>query len=184
MGVEAGSVQRAVRGLTLGMVKAHEAAKVRAWEGGIDEYDQQFQLPFSGHADKRPVYVTLPVSFDVSMLYAPDQNASPYPNPLFTYGFEITAGQPFLTAYVTGWGGGATGVGVGGATVTIAAFIPDARRLQPFAGIAHLNFEGYGAPLNDDDQDEDEATDTSGSDINAAGEDVTIDTGDAPEDPS
>lgn len=182
-GVSVGQVQRAVRGLTFGTVKAADAAQTRQWTGAIDEYDQQFQVPFGGLIGKSPMWANLDVTFDVTFMYAPDERDSPYPNPLFTYGLEFLKGHAFVTAAVVAWAGNGD-LGVHGATLTIGAMMPAATKLHELYGLLHLNFEGYASPEPDPDEtDTDEETDLTGGEPDGTGEDTDIDLGDTPEDP-
>lgn len=179
--VTVGAVQRAVRGMTLGTVKSFQAARERQWTGAIDEYDQQFQVPFSGKVGKAPVWTTFDVSFAVTFMYAPDERESPYPNPLFTYGIEFIKGHAFYTCGVLRWASNGA-LGVGGATIEVGALRPAARKPADLQAVLHLNFQGFGSPnqLPGEETDEDSETDLSGGEVPGAGQPSDIDIGGEP----
>src|SRR4051812_34769004 len=88
-GVSTSSVQRAVGAITLGTVKAYDDRKIEDWKGGMDEYDQQFRIPFQALVNYKTRWVTTLLQFDVSFVEETSRD-SPYTfTPHFTWGWEF-----------------------------------------------------------------------------------------------
>lgn len=156
-GISTHAVNRSFAALSLGTLRAAKRREAEDLIDAADEYDQQFQLPYAGTvAGRQPQSATVVVSFDVP--FQPAEGAprdSPYDKPLFTWGDEQTGPTTvFAHMCVSRWVMAEDDLDeVSGAEVKITVFNPagidNDTEFTPFQGIAHINFQGYGAPLAD-----------------------------------
>lgn len=146
-GVHVGSVTRSIRAMTIGTLQARESKRREDWEDARDEYDQQFLVAVSARAHREPVWTPITVSFDVMFLDAPEQRKNFTPVPVFTYGMEYKSGTPaMVTVMVKEWHKSDLR-GFSGATLIVGVAFPGAKKQLSFNGVVHLNFQGYGAPV-------------------------------------
>lgn len=158
MSVSTHSVSRSIEGLSLGQVRASEDRKNALAYDQLGEFDQQYQVPFSGAAAKDIVWRDITLRFDWPFLPARGMRESDLTFPQFTYGAVISAGNPVVvTACVREWKLNNINAVVG-AVVAVGVFYPgeyEAPPAQvidavpgevPFAGAVHMTFQGYGAP--------------------------------------
>lgn len=149
-GVGTSSVERAVEGMSIGPIAAHEARRTEDWKDSLDEYDAQFQCSISGKPTYKTRWATLDVEFGVAFVVDPNRD-SPYSTPTFTFGVE-SRGTAIVVVYVTGWKGGSEGIT--GASLKVGMVNPGVKQPVQFSGKLHLNFQGYGAPSGDDFDEE------------------------------
>lgn len=163
MAIGTSAVQRAVAGITLGTVSAYDTKKIEDWKGGLDEYDQQYRVNFKAVVDYQVRWVAASVGFDVAFVNEPSRDSPYAASPTFTYGWEFSATRDnnagpsgmestpvMVTICLTGYRSNEDGTALIGASVLIGMCNPGVRKKVLAAGVAHLNFQGYGAPLTDD----------------------------------
>lgn len=165
-GVSTHAIQRSLAAVSIGTIRAREERVAQDLIDANDEYDQQFQVPYTGTLIGRdPLRVTVQLTFAVRFIREPvEYRDSPYEFPHFTYGDEQTGldeSVVFTHAVVRRWiydEDEVTGVEV---MILLhnpfaADDDPDAANKEElrFNGVMHLNFEGYAAafdPTEDDD---------------------------------
>lgn len=163
MAIGTSAVQRAVAGITLGTVSAYDTKKVEDWKGGLDEYDQQYRVNFKAIVDYQTRWVTASVGFNVAFVAEPARESPYFATPTFTSGWEFSAtrdnnagpsgleSRPVLvTICLVGYRSNDDNTALIGASVMIGMCNPGVRKKVLAAGVAHLNFQGYGAPMTDD----------------------------------
>lgn len=152
-GVNSGATSRAVMGMSIGAIKSWQERRERVWSEGLDEYDQQFQAPFTIETTDAGTWITkLPILFNLCFINDPTARDSDYQTPIFTYGIEMTGGDPlFMTVMVTEWIRSVQGVT--GAYCAVGGHNPGSGKLVKCTGIIHFNFQGYGGPISDETQD-------------------------------
>lgn len=150
-GVRTSSLERAVEGISIGPIKAHEDRRTRDWQDSLDEYDAQFQCEVAGKATFKTRWVSLDVSFGLAFISDPNRD-SPYSAPIFTWGCQSNS-HALIMVYVTSWQGGDQGIT--GASLKVGLVNPGVKQPVQFTGTLHLNFQGYGAPAGEDFDEED-----------------------------
>lgn len=143
---------RGLTKLTLGMVKdIDDAAKRRAPHMG-QEGEQQFQIPMSGTARFTPEYVRAAVPFAWSFYNATGQRDSDLVVPQMSWGLELQSNDPiFATVCVMEWDKKGADQ-VEGAVLAIGCYEPSGLDVR-FKGSMHVTFQGYGAPVEYDEDD-------------------------------
>lgn len=147
-------VQRSLSGMTLGLLADSEKRKAIDKHEGLMEFDQQYQLTFSGEGWRAPVWSEVEVSFGAVFVDSPEMRETPYGKPTFTYGVQTAdfiLMQVSLVKYYRD-----ESLYFTGAQVRVGVWIPfvEMRDAQKFSGILHLNFQGYGAIAQDEDTSE------------------------------
>jgi hypothetical protein len=142
---------RVMQNLTIGVVRETQERERRALALGLQEIDQQFQIPVSGSAGTTIAWSSAAVGFDYPFAYAPGMRDSDLDVPQMTYGAVIESGTPVvLTAVVTDWTREPTDDSITGATLQIGAYSPGAAAAIDFGAFLHVTFQGYGALLEDE----------------------------------
>lgn len=145
-------VEVAVDAVDTRLANEREAAEL-----GAGDMIQQVQLPVEGYAG-----ALIGTSFvDVTFLHpffndiAPGQMGdSNLKNPTFVPGVEITSDDPVLVhAQVRRWLRNDRSL-ITGAQLRVMAWSPDAAGQHQYKGVLHCSFIGFGAPNDDDEEDE------------------------------
>jgi hypothetical protein len=98
------------------------------------------------------IWLEKDINFDLIFVAEPSRD-SPYHNPLFTYGVELTTGTPILIQLmVKMWVKDVQGVR--GCRLLIGASNPGSGKLVKFIGKLHLNFQGYASKVVEEGEDD------------------------------
>lgn len=145
-GVNSGGTARAVRGLTLGVMKAASRAKEQRELEGLAEIEEQIKVDVSGSAQEFPAWTQLRLEFDSVFIDASGQRDTEFDRPHFTYGAVVEKGGPTgLLACVTSWEVNDRDEVTGCILAVSAVSTDSARRFQ---GELHARFQGYGMPAD------------------------------------
>lgn len=137
-------LEQAMRGLTLGTVTDLRKAEERAYEDGLIEREEQFQIAISGVAEEFLDWDTVDIKFSTIFMDASGQRDSELERPHFTYGGEIETGTPVgLLACVLEWKTTARNETIG---CKLAIGVAASDQSTRFKGFLHANFQGFGQP--------------------------------------
>lgn len=149
-----GQLDRALAGMTVGLLTDQHDRHVQLAHSAGDEVEQQVRVLLQGsvgngwsHVD-RDVYWTLP------FIYAPAQREVPYKTPHFSHGIEMRTGSDELvivTPHVIKWITSDSSL-VEGATIRFAASAPNTTSAFTFSAVAHLTFQGYAAETEEGEE--------------------------------
>lgn len=147
------ALRRSVAALAFGVVRDVNAKAATDGAEALVERDHQLQVPISGKASAQLVsaqWQTFTVTFETSFPSDAQGHRNPdFANPHFTFGYEMqSAASVMLTVCIKSWTKNQNG-DVTGAVIRVAALALGARRNVPFRGVLHLNFQGWGAPVDD-----------------------------------
>lgn len=146
MGVDTGQTSRAVRGLTLGVMKAAARAREQRELEGLADIEENIKVDVHGRAEEFAVWTRLQIDFETVFIDASGQRDTEFDRPHFTFGGETIKGGPVaLQACVTDWDINDRDEVVG-CVLAIAATSTDLSRT--FQGILHAKFQGYGMPAD------------------------------------
>ena len=152
MGVSTHAEQRAVTGMTIGTIIAREARRKADWEDALDEYDQQFMIPYAGDVNNHLAWANVHLTFSLVFVWEASRDNVPLADarPLFTYGYEWKKGEHLAVhAQVSDWDVGDNQCT--GCKLWVGMFNPAVGALVHSEGIVHLNFQGYASPVVDED---------------------------------
>jgi hypothetical protein len=120
----------------------------------LSEVDQQFQIDIGGTAGGW-AWETVELNFEETFYDAPSQRDADLDEPQFTFGSVLSSGPPMVvTAHVSRWKrddednftGAFVRVGVWNPAAGTAA-----ASFERFTGRVHLNFQGFAAPSDPDE---------------------------------
>lgn len=148
-------LQRSITKMTLSLARAIDAKKHAADHYGLCEREIQYQYPLTGMTGSVPVETTITIPFDVHFVgdagFARDSQLTA---PQLRVGFERTLGPAGLICYahVTQW---LTDPDLAyiGAIVAVGVHQPaiaSGGDGNAFNIVAHIAFQGYGAPWDPD----------------------------------
>jgi hypothetical protein len=152
MGVGLHAENRAVQGMTIGTIMAREHRRAVDWEDALDEYDQQFMIPFAGDVNNHLSWADVHLDFSLVFVYNADRDNVPNADarPVFTYGWEWKKGERLaVMAHVSNWDEGDNGCY--GCKLWVGMFNPAVGALVHSEGIVHVNFQGYASPVVDEE---------------------------------
>lgn len=141
---ETGQLERAIRSLTIGTVKAMDSRKVQRRLEGLTEREEEYQIEVSGRGEEFPSWSEVHIQFENVYVDATGQRDSDLIRPHFYYGAYVPVGGPIgLMACVTRWDVNSRNETTG-CMLSIGAVATDVAR--KFRGELHAVFHGYGAP--------------------------------------
>lgn len=139
-----GQTARAVRGLTLGVLKASDRAKEQRQLEGLAQIEEQIKVDISGHAEEFPSWTELHLEFETVFIDASGQRDTEFDRPFFTYGSFVEIGGPVgILAQIRAWDVNDRNE-VTGCVLAVSAVATDSART--FQGELHACFNGYGMP--------------------------------------
>lgn len=139
-------LERAMSGLTVGVVKSMQRYQERAYEDGLIEREEQFHIHVTGRAEEFAVWTVTEVDFGLVFVDATAQRDSPFDRPHFTYGAVVETLDPVgLMASVMDWKTTDRNETIG-AKVAIGVVGTD--RAVKFEAAIHASFQGFAVPLN------------------------------------
>lgn len=147
-----GQMERALIELTLGVHRGRVARERALKSTRQGEYDQQIQVAFSGVATGTFGFADVPVTWEHPFIFAPLQRDPQFETPLVTshIEFQQDSGELVIAhAHVVRWNIDSRGWYIG-ATVRVAVCAPTATGNVPYAAVAHLNFQGFASPTDED----------------------------------
>lgn len=144
-----GQLEKSLAALTIGVHQARERRRSALTDTELGEWENQVHVPITGQAGNQLGYTDAPVQFSVVYTYAPTQRPVDFggPQPHFTHGIEFTSPTPtavLIFPHIIAWKLSESNWCIG-ATVRFGVIAPLATELVPFAAMAHLSFEGWGA---------------------------------------
>lgn len=141
--VDRGRLDRAMRGLTIGVAKSEQDFLKQSQIEALNEVEEQFQIQVSGRAEEFPIWDSTDVGFDTRFIDATGQRPSPFDKPHMTYGYEITSKEPVgIFVCVLGWKTNKRNECVG---AKLAMGVAATDLSTKFKGAVHVTFQGYGA---------------------------------------
>jgi hypothetical protein len=150
-GVRQGAVNRAIHGLSLGVVRSLNKEEQRRKNMGLGEVDLQYQVDVNGEAGTLVDWSFVQLDFQFAFYYSAYSRDSDLDRPQFTQGATIDSGTPVvINACVVDWALDPEVQGVTGATMAIGAFSPGASEAVPFNGSVHLVFQGYSGVIENE----------------------------------
>lgn len=139
-------LEQALKGITLGTVIDLRKAEERAYNDGLIERDEQFQIAIAGVAEEFLDWETVDIKFGTAFVDASGQRDSELERPHFTYGGEIETPTPVgILACVLEWKTTARNETIG---CKLAIGVAASDRSTKFKGFLHANFQGFGQPVN------------------------------------
>lgn len=150
-GVTTHRVQRSLANLTIGTQLAFAERERRQGELRAGETEQQFKIAVNGTAGDQIAWQPTTISFDDSFVDASDRRDSDFDTPVFTFGAELRSRTPVILSAVVLWWLVDEDGEVTGARLAIGAHNPGGEDVK-FDAIAHLVFQGWAAPVLDDDE--------------------------------
>lgn len=144
-----GDLSRVMRGLTIGVVRETDARDKRAKALGLNEIEEQFQIPVGGAAGTSVSMEAVELTFDYPFYFAPGMRDSDFDVPQMTYGAQLD-GAVIYSVAVLGWDRDVADESVKGATVGISVCAPGTTEGVSFGGFVHVTFQGFGALLEDE----------------------------------
>lgn len=144
--IEVGQVERLMRDVTLGTIRAMEYRREQSEIEGLREREAQFQVSISGRGEEFPSWTSVELEFETLFIDGRGQRDSELERPQFTYGVYVPRGGPVgVLACVTSWKLSDRNETIG-ATVGLGAVSTDVAR--KFSGQVHLTFQGFGCPAD------------------------------------
>lgn len=146
MPVPTGNVERAVRGLTLGVMSAAKRAKAERELEGLAHVEENVKVDVVGRSEEFPIWTEVHIEFETVFIDASADQDTEFDQPHFTYGAVINKNGPCgLLACVTSWDINDRDE-VTGCILAISAVATDHGR--KFQGELHARFQGYGMPAD------------------------------------
>lgn len=143
------AIHRSLSTMAIEIHRSVERKRASNAAEALQEVDQQFQIDISGEANGWS-WGAIEFKFEQTFYDAPAQRDADLEEPMFTFGSVISSGPPLVvTAHVSKW----TRDGQDnftGATVRFGVWNP-AQQAARFAGRLHLNFQGFSAPSDPDE---------------------------------
>lgn len=153
MGVKHGALERSMHALTFGVAREITTRANKLRETRLEEREQEFQVSIEGSAGTEIAWSDVRLDFAVDFVNATGQRHSPYTEPTFTYGYEIETRTPVMIfACVTKWLKDDRET-VTGVELSVGTLSGTSSPIK-FSGALHAIFSGYGAPA-EDESDED-----------------------------
>lgn len=144
-------LERAFQGVTIGVVEdLQEMDHLKAVDG-LQEIEEQYQLPFVGRAEEFATWSETEIEFQNYFVDATGQRDSPFDRPHFTFGAKLDTSYPVaVNVVVMEWRVNARNETTG---ATVAVGISATDLAVKVRGHAHLTFQGYGyaPPVAPDD---------------------------------
>lgn len=147
------------RSLSTMAIEVHRAVARKQAANAIEalaEVDQQFQIDLGGTAGGTWGWHTIELDFEETFYDAPSQRDADLDEPHFTSGVVFSAGPPLVIhAHVSEWKRDDEDNFVG-ASVRVGVWDPvatsdDPDTLERFTARVHLNFQGFAAPSDPDE---------------------------------
>ena len=146
MTVATGNVERAVRGLTLGVMSAAKRAKEQRELEGLSHIEENIKVDVVGRAEEFPIWTQVHLEFETVFIDASGQQDTEFDRPHFTYGAVVTKNGPVgILSCVVDWDVNDREE-VTGCILAISAVATDHGRR--FQGEVHARFQGYGMPAD------------------------------------
>lgn len=138
-------LQKAMQGITIGVVKDTQARRDKILRDGLQERVEEIRLPIAGSAEEFPAWSETTVRFQTNFVNATGQRDSPFTTPHFSYGAYLTTSTPVgifavVMEYTTNGREETIGARI---AVGVAATDQPTR----FRGEVHCTFTGYGQPF-------------------------------------
>lgn len=144
MGIQTGKLQSAMRGLTIGTVRAMDRKKKDRLIEGLAEREEQFKIEVSGRGEEFPVWAKVNIKFANVFVDGTGQRDSEFDRPFYSYGYVVPVGGPVgIDACVTDWNVNDRGETTG-CVMWVGARATDVSR--KFRAEVHAVFQGYGMP--------------------------------------
>lgn len=145
------AIHRSLSTMAIEIHRSVERKRAANAAEALAEVDQQFQVDIAGKAAGL-TWITVELDFDETFYDAPAQRDSNLEEPMFTHGASLTSGPPVIViAHVSKWKLDPQG-NFTGAFVRVGVWNPtDAASAPRFTGRVHLNFQGFSAPSNPDE---------------------------------
>lgn len=139
---ETNRLQKAMRGLTIGVVRDLQDFEKQAKLDGLQEIEQQLWVDFSGRAEEFASWATRDIEFEQHYVDATGQRDSPFDRPHFSYGAVLETPTPVAVfAVVMEYKVNERNETVG-AKIAIGILATD--RSVNVKGRVNLTFQGYG----------------------------------------
>jgi len=144
MGIQTGQLENAMRGLTIGTVRALDNKKKDRLIEGLAEREEQFKIEVNGRAEEFPVWTKVEINFRNVFVDGTGQRDSDFDRPTYTFGYVVPVGGPVgMDACITAWNVNDRGETVG-CVMWLGARATDVPR--KFKAEVHAVFQGYGMP--------------------------------------
>jgi len=159
------TVNKVVRGMSIGAIQSYDARKKEDWEREFDEYDCQIKVPLQiPEVGATPVWLPFEVNFTAYFIAPWDspKRESPYDDPIFTWGCRrIGKFRFFVMVNLIEWIGRTTplspdddSIGITGAKMEVGVMHPSPNPAAQDKKYnceleLHLNFQGYGGAISD-----------------------------------
>lgn len=135
-----------MKGLTIGVAQDLSGAQKRAYDDGLIEREEQFQININGVAEEFFSWSTVEVKFGNVFVNATGQRDSELTVPHFTYGSMIQSPVPVgILANVMKWKKTDRDETIG---CTLAIGVAATDQATKFFGKLHATFQGFGQPAN------------------------------------
>lgn len=135
-------LEKAMQGLTIGVVSDMKDADDRARLNGLQEIEQQFWVEFSGRAEEFASWGMREIEFEQHYVDATGQRDSPFDRPHFTFGAVLDTPTPVgVFAVVLEYKVNDRNETVG---AKVALGITATDRATNVKGRVNLTFQGYG----------------------------------------
>lgn len=87
-------IERAIKGLTLGLVRDQQEFENQIRVDGLQEKEQQFWVEISGRAEEFASWAIREIEFEQHYVDATGQRDSPFDRPHFTFGSVLDSSTP------------------------------------------------------------------------------------------
>lgn len=135
-------LQRAFKGLTIGVIDDLTEKQNRLLLDGLQEIEQQFWIEFSGRAEEFASFSEREIEFEQRFVDATGQRDSPFDRPHFTFGAVIDSSTPVMVSAVVMAYRTNERNEVVGARIAIGVAASDIS--VNVRGRVNLTFQGYG----------------------------------------
>lgn len=143
-----GAVGRLLDAITVGAPQKMRRKDALEAQHKLREIEQQFQFEISGVATKTLTFEEVTVPFDYNYYYAPGQRESNLDFPHFTFGSQ-TNPSVGVHATISQWMRDQPDGSINGAVVAVGAHGNN----QAFTGVVHLTFQGFGALIEEGEEE-------------------------------
>lgn len=135
-------LQRAFKGLTIGVINDYSDIQDRLRVDGLQEIEQQFWIDFSGLAEEFASFVEHDIEFEQRFVDATGQRDSPFDRPHFSFGAVLDSPTPVMVSavvmsYVTNQRNEVVGA-------RIAVGVAASDQAVNVRGRVNLTFQGFG----------------------------------------
>jgi hypothetical protein len=156
MSLSVNSIHRSLSTMAIEVNRAVARKSAANAVESLGEVDQQFQADIGGTAGGW-AWETVELDFEETFYDAPAQRDADLDEPTFTFGSVIVTGPPMMvTAHVSKWKRNDED-NFTGAFVRVGVWNPastadqDPATFERFTGRVHLNFQGFAAPSDPDE---------------------------------